>query len=272
MEAKELEAMDLANYLKTDTDPDGIMTITLDRQGNQKNQFNSGMLYALQSVLTPQLTKPTTKGIILISARPKVFSTGADIEGEMGVLNAIDVARFCRAGRTAFGLLCQVDCPTVAAISGFALGGGCELTLCCDFRIACKNSRIGLPEINLGVLPGWGGTQRLPRLIGHSKALKMILSGDLINAATALEYGLVDQVTETYEDLIPAAKKLLSKFTGKSRSASALAKRSVVQGNQIGLSGALEMETELFALAWSAPDREEGIAAFMEKRKPKWRE
>ena len=272
MEAKEEEAMDLANYLKLDTDADGILTITLDRLGNPKNQFNTHLIFALEHVLREELLNPTARGIIVCSSRQKVFSTGADIEGDMAALGALQAARFCIAGRRAFELLTVMECPTVAAISGFALGGGCELTLCCDFRIASKNSRIGLPEVDLGVFPGWGGTQRLPRLIGHPKAMKMILGCELINAATALEYGLVDQVIDSFEELIPAAKKLLKNFTGKSRSAVALAKRSIVQGSKMELGAALELETELFALAWSTPSREEGINAFIEKRKPKWPE
>ena len=270
MDTKELDTMNLANYLKVDTDQGGIMTVTLNRLGNPNNQFNTCMIRALDSVLRPQLMEPSARAIIIISSRPKVFSTGADIEGDMANLGTLKSARFCQTGQTCFDLLGLLDCPTLAAISGFTLGGGCELALACDFRLAHKNSRIGLPEINLGVLPGWGGTQRLPRLIGQPRAMKMILSGDPVNAATALEYGLVDQITETYEELIPAAKKLLSKFTRKSRSAIALAKRAIVQGGQVALDSGLKMESKLFALAWSTPDREEGLAAYLSKRKPKW--
>jgi enoyl-CoA hydratase len=171
-----------------------------------------------------------------------------------------------------FGLLGSVPCPTVAAISGFALGGGLELALCCDFRIATKGARLGLPEINLGLIPGWGGTQRLPRLIGQPRALRLILSGEPLNATQALECGLVDELVHDYAALHPAAEKLLARYQGKSRHALALAKRAVNEGGELSFAEGLELESELFGLAWNSPDRTEGIAALMEKRRARWPE
>ncbi|HES58031.1 MAG TPA: crotonase, partial [Firmicutes bacterium] len=127
----------------------------------------------------------------------------------------------------------------------------------------------GSPE---RIIPGWGGTQRLPRLIGRGRALRMILSGEPVNAQTALEYGLVDELVKNPDELLPQALKLLGKFTQKSRRALALAKRAVYHGGELSLNHALDLESEMFGLAWGTPDREEGIAAYMEKRRPDWRE
>lgn len=265
--------MDVEQYLRTEWSEDGdVLIITLDRQDNDKNQIGSGMVKALQAVLYPEYVEPKARGIILRSARPKVFSTGADVEGELKDLSPSEAALFSMAGRDVFALLGKVSCPTVALLSGFTLGGGLELALCCDFRIAAKNTRLGLPEIKLAVIPGWGGTQRLPRLIGRSRAVMMILTGEMVNSATAREYGLVEQVVDGYDELLPAGLALLSKFSAKSRGAIALAKRAVYEGSNMALYDGLALESEIFALAWSTEDRVEGITAYMEKRKPRFKE
>ena len=266
-------ALSESEHIQTQFDENTrILTVTLNRRDNSKNQIHRDIVFELEDILKTQLLEPTLHGLILNSAHEKVFSTGADIEGVLSKLSATDATRFSRQGRAVFGFITQLPCPSVAAISGFALGGGLELALCCDFRIAAKNVRLGVPEINLGVLPGWGGTQRLPRLIGRSRALRMILSGDPVNAATALEWGLVDEVVDGYEDLHPAAVKLLGRFNNKSLRALEIARRAVNEGLSLPLPAALDLESELFGLAWSTPDREEGISAFMEKRRPKWPE
>ncbi len=247
-----------------------VLTITLDRRDNEKNQINSPLIEELQQVLIGELVRPQYRGLILRSSREKVFSTGADIEGQLAGIGPVEAARFSHHGREVFGLFSRLPYLTVAAVSGFALGGGVEICLCCDFRIAAKNARMGLPEINLGLLPGWGGTQRLPRLIGRPRALRMILSGDPINAATALEWGLVDEVVESYAELPAAAAKLLGRYAGKSARAVAAVKRAIYEGAELPLDAALNHESEIFGLAWSTDDRAEGIQALIEKRRPVW--
>lgn len=257
--------------IRLDTDAQTrVLTITLDRQDNEKNQINTPLIEELQQVLAAELMHPQYRGLILRSSREKVFSTGADIEGQLAGIEPAAAAHFSRHGREVFGLLSRLPYITVAAVSGFALGGGLEICLCCDFRIASKGARLGLPEINLGVIPGWGGTVRLPRLIGRARALRMILSGDPVNAATALEYGLVDEVVENYAELPAAAAKLIARYAGKSARAVAAAKRSIYEGAELPLSAALTFESEAFGLAWSTPDREEGVRALIEKRRPVW--
>ncbi|MBN2080674.1 enoyl-CoA hydratase/isomerase family protein [bacterium] len=265
--------MSTSKYLKTVFDTEsGILTIALDRQDSEKNSIDSGMIEALHEVLHAERVKPRARGLLLVSAHEKVFSTGADIEGELKDLNSLEASLFTAAGREVFSLLGRLTCPTVALISGFALGGGLELALSCDFRIGVKTARFGLPEINLGVIPGWGGTQRLPRLIGRSRALKMILTGDPINAATALEYGLIDELVESYTDLPAAGEQFLKKILQKSRSALALAKRAVHEGTAMSLEDGLTLESQIFSAAWGTADRVEGINAFIEKRRPDWQE
>jgi enoyl-CoA hydratase/carnithine racemase len=260
-------------YLHVDFAEDsGILTVRIDRQDNEKNQIDSGMVKALMAVLYPEHIEPRARGLLLLSAKPKVFSTGADVEGELKDLSATEATLFSSAGREVFGLLSKLSCPTVALLAGFALGGGLELALCCDFRIAARNTRLGFPEINLGVIPGWGGTQRLPRLIGRSRALKMILTGDPLNAATALDYGLVDEVVDGYDALLPAGQKFINKLKGKSRGALAMAKRAINEGGEMSLPDGLALESEIFGLAWSTEDRIEGIEAYMNKRKPRWQD
>jgi enoyl-CoA hydratase len=247
-----------------------VLRVTLSRPDLPRNQIGSRMVRELRELLQPEVERPRLRGVILCSAQEKVFSTGADIGGELREMDPSEAARFAIAGREAFALFTRLPCPSVAAISGFALGGGLEIALCCDFRIAASGARLGLPEINLGVIPGWGGTQRLPRLIGSSRALRMILTGDPVPAATALEWGLVDELVDGYAELIPAAERLLARFADKSRRAVAVAKRAIHEGGDMPLAQALNLESELFGLAWSTPDRVEGVTALLEKRRAQW--
>ena len=155
--------------------------------------------------------------------------------------------------------------PTIAMMQGDAIAGGLELALHCDLRIATANARMGLPEINLGIIPGWGGTQLLPPVVGRSHALRMILSGEPVNAEAALAWGLVDEVVLTQADLLPAAEKLAAKFADKARGAFGKAKQAVYAGET-------EHESTLFAIAWDSDERKEGIAALIGKRRPVWPE
>ena len=159
--------------------------------------------------------------------------------------------------------------PTIAAINGFALGGGLELAMACTLRIASSNAKLGLPEVNLGVIPGFGGTQRLPRLVGQGRALSMILSGDAIDAATALDWGLVTQVVEP-DGLMDAARALAEKLAAKSSLTLRLAEETVRHGMEVGFYEGLCYEASQFGLAASSQDYHEGMAAFLEKRRPEF--
>jgi enoyl-CoA hydratase len=160
----------------------------------------------------------------------------------------------------------NLDRPVIAAINGFALGGGCELAMACDFRIASEKARLGQPEINLGIIPGSGGTQRLPRLVGPSKAKRLIFTGELVDAKTALDIGLVDMVVP-HGQLMDEAKKLAFTIAGKSKVALTLAKSAIDRGLNIDLRTALNYEIECFAQCFDTKDQKEGMRAFLEKRK-----
>lgn len=260
-------------YLRVEFDEaNRITVVAIDRQDNDRNQINTDLIRALMAVFAEEYLHAQSQGLILMSGKEKLFSTGADIDSELKDLNAAEVARFSRAGREVFSLLGKLPCLTVACLNGFTLGGGLELALSCDFRLAVKTARLGLPEINLGLLPGWGGTQRLPRLIGVSRAMQMIFSGDPVKATQAEEWGLVDGTVDGYAGLRSAAEALLGKYRNKSRTAIALAKRAILEGLNTTLPQGLTLESEMFGLAWGAPDRAEGIAAYIEKRRPNWPE
>jgi enoyl-CoA hydratase len=259
------------HVLTTPDSSTGIFTVTLKRSDSDRNQLHAALLHQLRDALLDCAVQ-RARGVVVISAYPKAYSTGADIEGDLAHLPPDQAVGFSREGREIFGLLSTLPFVSVAAISGFALGGGLELALACDFRIAASNARMGLPEINLGILPGWGGTQRLPRLVGRQAALRMILTGDPVNAAQAKEMGLVDEVVETYDELPAAAAALLGRFAGKSRNSVGLILRAVNEGLGMPLDQALELESDLFGGAWDSPDRVEGLTALRERRKPSWPE
>lgn len=262
--------MDVTRFFTVDFDePDGIVTITLDRADDKYNTFGMAFMLALQDILMHYQQNPTIRAMVLTAAGTKVFSTGADIVGQFTDLDSMAARDFSYLGHKVFLMLEDAPYITLTAINGFALGGGLEIALACNFRVASKRARLGLPEINLGVMPGWGGTQRLQRVIGQSRALQMILSGEPVSADTALEWGLVSAVFPP-EDLLEGAKKFLRQFTAKSGDAVRVAKRTVVNGAKVPLEDALKLESEAFGLLWSGPDREEGVKAFLEKRKPKF--
>lgn len=264
-------SMELEQYMKVEfNQPDGIVTITIDRQGESKsdkyNNFNRGFMDNLRLLLEEYQDNESVRAVV-ITGRGNVFSTGADIEGEFLTMNHCDAYILANRGQKTIQLLETSPFITLAAINGFALGGGMELTLACDFCFASKNARFGLPEINLGIHPGWGGTQRLPRAIGMQRAKELILTGEPINAQEAYQLGIVREVVEP-EDLLPASYKFLKRFSGKSRRAIGLAKVSMNKTLQVGLNDGLASESELFSIQWASDARIEGIEAFKARRKP----
>ncbi|MAD34411.1 MAG: crotonase [Planctomycetes bacterium] len=206
--------------------------------------------------------------IIVTGAGEKAFVAGADIQvlAKQGVLDGKENARRGQALT-----LRMENCrkPVIAAINGFALGGGLELALACDVRFASDNAKVGLPEVSLGIIPGYGGTQRLPRLVGSGVALQMILQGDPIDAQEALRIGLVNGVFEQ-ASLLDEVKKLASRMVSRGPQALALAKQAVRRGAHMSLQDGLDLEADLFGIISSTDEMKEGMAAFLEKRKPSW--
>jgi len=208
--------------------------------------------------------------IIITGNGDKAFAAGLDIKDVMGK-SAVETLDFLwTAPRKTFDKLTSIEKPTIAAVFGLALGGGCEVALCCDLRIASEDTVIGLPEINLGIMPGSGATQRLPRLIGVAKAKEMIYTGDNINAAEAYRIGLVNKVVPK-DKLMEEAKALAKKLASKPKAAFALIKRCIDNGLNMNLASGLTMEMDSFSIAFTSEDGREGINAFVEKRKPNYK-
>jgi enoyl-CoA hydratase len=243
---------------------DGIATITIDRP-KALNALNAKTLQELCAAAWQAGQDPSVGAVIVTGAGDKAFVAGADIK-EMVEFTPMQMKRFCLDGQGSLATLEELDKPVIAAINGFALGGGLELALACDVRIASERARMGLPEVSLGIIPGFGGTQRLPRLIGPGRAKELVMSADMVDAAKALEWGLVNAVVPP-EQLTEAARSMAKRFMKNGPVAVALVKASVNNGIGIDLKRALFLEAELEATAFSTEDRREGMTAFIEKRK-----
>ena len=242
----------------------GIGIIMLNRP-EVRNALNRKMLHELGDALTELENDPQIRVIII--AGNKDFCAGADIK-EMHAIKPEEIETFCRWGHKVFDQLEGMGKPVIAAIAGFALGGGCELALACDIRIAGESAKFGQPEVNLGLIPGFGGTQRLSRLVGVGKAKEIILTGEIINAKEAASIGLVNRV-EKDEELLAKAEEIAQIIAQKAPIAVKMAKTLINENQEI--ERGLEKEIEFFARCFTTQDRLEGINAFLEKRKPKFK-
>lgn len=207
--------------------------------------------------------------VLIITGNDRTFSTGVDVtHPSVRDMDPLEARFFSKLGKLMLERIESLDIPTVAAVNGTALGGGLELALSCDFRIASERAAFGLPESNLGIMPGWGGTQRLMRHLGYAKSLEMILAGDMIKAKEALELGLVQKIVPKGEDVVEASKEWSERLTKRSRVALAMCKKAVRMAADLPLHYGGEYEAELFALAWASKHRKIGIDAFSEREKP----
>jgi len=246
---------------------DGIATVTLNRP-DVLNAMNTAMRRGLLDAFTRLQADPEVKVILVTGAGGRAFSAGADIREFLEP----PVPTAFREERRRLDYRAVMECcpqPIIAAIRGFALGGGLELALACDIRIAAEDAVLGLTEINLGIIPGGGGTQRLPRLVGRGKALEMILTGARLPAAEALRIGLVERVVPVAE-LDGAARELARSIADKAPIALRYAKEAVVGGLGLPLADGIRLENDLATLLRTTEDRVEGARAFVEKRKPRW--
>jgi enoyl-CoA hydratase len=242
-----------------------IVYVTINRE-SKLNALNKLTLAELHTALTDAFADATIGGVIITGAGPKAFVAGADIAEFEGL--GIDGAReLSTEGHTkVFNLIENGNKPVIAAINGFALGGGLELAMACHIRIASANAKMGLPEVTLGLIPGYGGTQRLTRLIGRGKALEMIMTADMIDATEAHQLGLVNHVT-TPEDLLAKAEEILQKILTRAPLAIAAAITAVNAAGHNDING-FETEIEEFAKCFDTNDFKEGVSAFLQKRKP----
>jgi enoyl-CoA hydratase len=229
------------------------------------NALNRQVFLEMISIFDEIQKEVDPKVVILTGTGDRAFVAGTDIT-EMENLSSFEAREFANLARKAMDSVENLDRPVIAAINGFALGGGCEIAMACDLRIASEKARLGQPEINLGIIPGSGGTQRLPRLVGPSKAKRLIFTGELVDAETARDMGLVDMVVP-HDQLMDEAKKFAFTIAGKSKVALALAKSAIDRGLDMDLQTALNYEIECFAQCFATKDQKEGMKAFLEKRK-----
>ena len=244
-----------------------VATVTLNRP-EVHNAQNDTLRREMYEVFAALAIDDDVKVVVVTGAGDKAFSAGADIREFVAPASPTQLRE--RRKRIEYrAMMDRCSQPIIAAINGFALGGGCELALACHIRIASEKAQLGLPEVTLGIIPGGGGTQRLPRLIGRGKALEMILTGARIPAAEALRIGLVERVVPAGEAL-KAATELARTIAEKAPIALRYAKESVVKGLGMALEDGLRLEGDLSTLLRTTEDRVEGAKAFLEKRKPKW--
>lgn len=251
------------SILKIDERPDvGIAVVTLNRP-DVRNALNTAILEKMATALAHFAIDDAIRAVVITGGN-EVFAAGADVK-EMAKLDPVGIHLDARPGF--WRAIAEFPKPLIAAVNGYALGGGCELALHADIIIAGEDAQFGLPEINLGIIPGAGGTQRLTRAVGKSLAMKMILSGEFIDAETALNAGLVAEVTAG-EEALSRAIKLSIKIARKSPLALEMAKQSVLKAFETPLRDGLDFERRSFTILAASEDRNEGIAAFLEKRKP----
>lgn len=247
---------------------DGRVAVLTINRPHVLNALNAATLDELRGAALDLQGDDSVRAIIITGAGDKSFVAGADIN-ELAAQTPTSGREHGLAGQHVFDLIENLGKPVIAAINGFALGGGCELAMACTLRLAADTARIGQPEINLGVLPGYGGTQRLPRLVGKGRALEILLTGTMITAAEAERIGLVNRVVPAAE-LLTAARQLARQLAAQGPTAMRYVLSAVNKGLEMPLAEGCAYEATLFGLAMATGDMREGTSAFLEKRKPEF--
>jgi len=245
-----------------------VATITLNRP-KVLNALNARVFDELEDIFTDMDRNSAVRAILITGSGEKAFAAGADIN-ELARTNGRTGEQMALRGQAVFSLIEDSGKPVIALINGFALGGGCELALACTMRLAASTAKLGQPEIKLGILPGYGGTQRLPRLIGTSRALRLLLTGDMISADEAYRIGLVDEVHPA-DQLLARGHALATQIADAAPLAIAGTLEAVRRGSHIHLHEGLRVEAEIFGQLCDTEDKAEGTAAFLAKRTPHWR-
>jgi enoyl-CoA hydratase len=245
---------------------DHIALLSINRP-DKRNALNAATRAALIAALEEIRINDDIRVVVITGAGDKAFVAGADIS-EFEGRTPVDQFRVMK-GPSVFDAVEAFPKPVIAMINGFALGGGCELAMACDFRVAADSAKLGQPEVNLGIIPGGGGTQRLPRLVGSGNAYKLLFTGELIDAGEALRIGLVDEVVPA-ADLRERVMALAATIAEKSPVALQLIKEAVRASLRTSLDDGLRLETTLFGVAFASGDKQEGVKAFLEKRKPEF--
>ncbi len=244
----------------------GILTINRPKA---LNALNVETLNEVQAGIREVKTHPDLKVLIITGAGEKAFGAGADIQ-EMQGMDSIEALNFSKLGNYTLKMIQDLERPVIAAVNGFALGGGTEIALACDFIYASENAKFGLPEVTLGIFPGFGGTQRLPRLIGKGRAKELIFTGKMISAQEAFQIGIVNRVFPL-ATLLEETKKVAVQIASNGPVGIRLAKMVVNSGSDLDLTEACSLESYAFGIGFSTEDQKEGMKAFLEKRKPNYK-
>ena len=244
---------------------DGVAYVTVNRP-QVLNALNQATFTELGAAFAEAGADPAVKGVILTGAGDKAFIAGADIS-ELARATAVEALESARHGQEVLNLIENLGKPVIAAVNGFALGGGCETAMACTIRLAVAEARFGQPEVRLGLIPGGGGTQRLPRLVGKGLALQLILSGEMITAQEAYRIGLVNEIVPT-DQLIPRAEAILRQIGANAPLAVKFALDAVNNGLDAAQHQGLALEASLFGICAATDDKTEGTAAFLAKRAP----
>ena len=256
-------------YEMLQVERDGAIAVVTLTRPKVLNALNGQTIAELGDAMAGLGADEAVRAIVLTGAGEKAFVAGADIN-ELAVQTPVQGKEHAAAGQRVFDRIETLGKPVVAAINGFALGGGCELAMACTLRVAADTARLGQPEINLGLIPGYAGSQRLPRLVGRGRALELLLSGEMITAQRAYEIGLVNRVVPAAE-LLAEARKLAAALAGKAPIAIRYILEAVQHGAEMPLAEAQHLEATLFGLVATTEDMREGTRAFLEKRQAKWK-
>lgn len=247
------------------TEKDGILYLSINRE-SKLNALNFETLEDIRDIFNEVSDNKEIKGVIITGSGEKAFIAGADIS-EIAELNELNARKFSENGQEIFQLIENCHKPVIAVINGFALGGGCELAMACHIRIASANAKFGQPEVNLGIIPGYGGTQRLTYLVGRGKANELMMTGDMIGAEEAKNLGLVNHVLPTKEEAMEKAEEMLKKIMSKAPLAIGMI-IDCVNAAYIESENGYQTEANSFARCVKSGDYKEGTSAFLEKRKP----
>ncbi len=258
--------MSFENILFEIREPLAILTLNRPKVLNALNQAT---FTELETAFTELTASESVRAILLTGAGEKAFAAGADIQ-ELATISAMEGQRLAARGQRILDLIESCGKPVIACINGFALGGGCELAMACTVRLASETAKLGQPEVKLGLLPGYGGSQRLPRLIGKGAALKLLLTGEIISAAEAFRLGLVDEVVPAGE-LLQRGEQLAVAMAANAPLAVRQTIAAVHAGYDLPLRQALDLEASLFGVCCATEDKTEGTRAFLEKRPPVWK-
>ncbi len=258
--------MEYKNILLSFEGEIGILTINRPKA---LNALNIETLQEIQAGVQEVKNNPSCKVLILTGAGDKAFVAGADIT-EMKEMNSLEALNFSKMGHFTLRMIEGLDRPVIAAVNGYALGGGTEIALACDFIYASENARFGLPEVTLGIFPGFGGTQRLPRLIGKGKAKELIYTGKMVSAQEAYQMGIVNRVFPS-ASLMEETKKTATQIAGNGMVGIKLAKMVIDAGFNMNLAEACSLESYAFGCGFATEDQKEGMTAFVEKRKPNFK-